>query len=717
MTTARRATPADPYPGAVPEDQIPCLTVRSLPPELGPNAVSVLEGGSFMYSDAAGDVPGGSIGGLVHHDTRFLSRWEFTINGARMHVLSAGTVAHYSAAFFLTNPELPDLPANTVCARRLRFVGEGMHERIEVQNWTGKPVSIQPRLAVSTDFADILEIKETVRDRSDRITRAHASDGSAMVFSYTNGSFNVRTEVRAEPAASRVDGDDLVWDLHLEPRQTWSCELHIPLRYGETETAPIHRDFEDVSQFGTDPASVWGATKPRLESDSDLLEDVYHQGALDLAAMRIEKRIGGQQVILLSAGLPWFLTIFGRDTLITGYQTVSFSPDMARGALLKLAAHQGRDVDDFTDQEPGKIMHEYRSGELTRLGQRPYAPYFGTVDATQLWLILFSEYWRWTRDDEFVRGLRDNAYAALRWIDGYGDLDHDGYVEYATRSPQGLGNHCWRDSWDGVQFADGSIPVLPIATCEAQGYTYDAKLRFAELAAGPFGDPESAGRLRAEAEQLKERFNRDFWIDERGGYYAIGLDGDKRRIDSMTSNMGHLLWSGIVPAERATTVARQLMSEHMFSGWGVRTTSTMDDGYNPIGYHMGTVWPHDNSIIAQGLARYGFRDEANRIIMAMLDAARFTNHRLPEAFSGYDRSAGRNPVQYPTACSPQAWATAAPCLFLRTLLGLDVHDNRVILDPRIPERLGRIVLHGSHAFGQRWDLEAVGSQGQVRLAA
>jgi glycogen debranching enzyme len=258
--------------------------------------------------------------------------------------------------------------------------------------------------------------------------------------------------------------------------------------------------------------------------------------------------------------------------------------------------------------------------------------------------------------------------------------------------------------------------VLPIATCEIQGYTYDAKLRLAELADGPFQDPALASLLRAQAGELRERFNRDFWIDERGGYYALGLDGDKRRIDSMTSNMGQLLWSGIVPGDRAGIVARQLMSPAMFSGWGVRTTSTADRAFNPIGYHMGTVWPHDNSLIAHGLARYGFRQEANRIALAMLQAAEYTRHRLPEAFSGYDRSIGRIPVRYPTACNPQAWASGAPLLLLRTMLGLDTRDRELILDPDIPEEIGQIKLTGTNAFGNRWNVEAIGTRSHVRLA-
>ncbi|MFC6018283.1 glycogen debranching N-terminal domain-containing protein [Plantactinospora solaniradicis] len=720
MTTTgrRRPTPADPSPEPVPGSEVPSEAVRDLPPDLGPDAIGVFDGLSFMFSDAAGDVPPGSIGGLIHEDTRFLSRWQLTLNGARPLVLGSSSVDAFSAAFFLANPDLPELPANRIGIRRQRFVGEGMYERIRLQCFTDEPVPIELRLAVGVDFADLFEIKEKVRDRSARIVREHAADGSPLSFTYRNGEFAVGTEVRALPAPSRIEGDDLVWDLVLTPGEGWEGELHVPLRYADQRIRPSRRQFGEVFEVdgGTDSASRWRASRPDVHADSDLICDVYHKSVADLISMRIEKEVRGQRIVMIAAGLPWFLTIFGRDSLITGYQAMLGGPELARGALLVLAAHQATELDEFSDQEPGKMLHEYRSGELTRLGIKPHNPYYGAADTTQLWLIVLSEYWRWTGDEALLRNVRDNAYAALRWIDGYGDRDGDGYVEYATRSREGLGNQCWRDSWNGVQFADGTIPVLPIATCEIQGYTYDAKLRMAELADGPYRDPALARRLRDEAAALADRFNRDFWIDDRGGYYALGLDGDKRRIDSMTSNMGHLLWSGIVPAERAAAVARQLMSDELFSGWGVRTMSTDDRGYNPIGYHLGTVWPHDNSLIAYGLARYGFRAEANRIIEAMLEATRYSDNRLPEAFSGYDRSFGRIPVPYPTACNPQAWASAAPLLFLRTMFGLEARDGQFVLDPDIPERFGRIQLTGVQGFDQRWEIEANARQSHLRLS-
>jgi glycogen debranching enzyme len=713
----QRATPADPMPGTSVDRSIPSPKRRNLPPELGPNAIAILEGRTFLYSDAVGDVTKGSIGGLIHADTRFLDQWLLTVDGERLLALRSGTVDHYSAAFFLTNPQMTGIAPNTLGVRRLRFVGDGLHERIEVSNYIEKPVNVELRLAVGTDFADLFEVKDVVRDRSAQIVREHAPNGARLAFRYANEGFEAETVVEVSTPPDRLDGDDLVWDLALPPRGEWRCDVRVPLRLGPNEIQPMHRDFGEVfASDGTDPISRWLAQMPTFESDSQLLTDVIAKSARDILALRIEVKTPHEDIVVPAAGLPWFLTLFGRDTLVTAYQLVAMGPRAARGALIALAALQGTKLDDFRDEEPGKIPHELRAGELTQVGLKPHSPYYGTADATILWLTLLSEYWRWTRDDDFVVSLRDNALAALRWIDEHGDRDGDGYVEYATRSSQGLGNQCWRDSWDGIQFADGTIPPLPIATCEIQGYVYDAKQRLAELADGPLADAALATRLRAEAGALQERFDRDFWIDERGGYYAIGLDGDKRRIDSMTSNIGQLLWTGIVPVERAGAIAAHLMSDALHSGWGVRTLSTADRGYNPIGYHLGTVWPHDNSIIAMGLARYGFRDEVNRIAMPLLEAAAFSGYRLPEAFSGYERSIGRFPIPYPTACSPQAWATGTPIALLRAMLGLDAVDGALVLDPHLPEAIGRVFIGGLPAFGRRWDIEAIGTSGHIRLA-
>ncbi len=689
-----------------------------MPPELGPDSLAVLSGPTFMYSDSRGDVPPGGIGGLVHLDTRLISGWKLTINGGKLLVLRAETIEHYSAQYVLTNPELPGLPLNSLGIRRLRYVGDGFHERLELVSFGSEEVRVEVRLAVDVDFADLFEVKSVVRDRSREITRNHAADGSELCFSYRHEDFFAQTRVCCRTPADRIEGDELVWELDLHPREGWKVDLHVPLPPGMGVVEPVRGDIADVIHGRVDdPLRRWTEDRAVLRSDNQPLERTFFQSRIDISALRLDLEVKGQRIMLPGAGLPWFLTVFGRDTLITAYQTLVAGPALAKGALLGLAKLQGDQVDDFTDEEPGKILHEVRAGELTRTGVKPYGPYYGTADATQLWLILLSEYWRWTHDDETVRHLRDNALAALNWIDEYGDRDGDGYVEYATRSPEGLGNQCWRDSPDGVCFADGRIPVLPLATCDLQGYTYDAKLRMAELFDGPLDNPVLAQRLRDEAGTLRERFNRDFWIEERGGYYAVALDGDKNQVDSKTSNMGHLLWSGIVPPERADAVVRQLMSPDMFSGWGIRTLSREERPYNALGYHLGTVWPHDNSIAVLGLARYGYRAEANRVSLAMFEAAEQFGHRLPEALSGYARERLIFAVPYPTACSPQAWAAGTPLALIRAMLGINPVDGRLVLDPDIPEELGRITAERVRAFGHEWELEAVRTTGHVRLQA
>ena len=719
-----RPTPLEPHPERRPVGEL--AAAQAPPADLGVDAIAVLDGRTFMFSNSLGDVPPGSVGGLIHEDTRFVSRWELRLAGRAFALLKAGTVDYHSAAFFLTNAEISGLPANGLAVRRLRVVRDGTVEEITAFNTTADPIRVELRLACGADFADLFEVRSSVRDRSASTSTTSDPRGRWLSFRYRVPGFLSETTIRVERSAilegvddeivehvrPRIDGNDFVWALELPPRHLLQLLIKVAMRVNDATFEPT--EAIGGRQEAPVPLADWLERNPRCESDNVLLDSVFRRSVVDLAALRITGELLGETYVLPAAGLPWFMTLFGRDTLITSLQTLWVGPGLARGALHLLAALQGTQVDHFRDEEPGKIMHEVRSGELTLLGQMPHSPYYGTADATPLWLVLLSEYWRFSGEDAFVRERWPNVLAALRWIDSHGDRDGDGYVEYATHSPEGLGNQCWKDSWDGIQFADGTIPHLPIATVEIQGYVYDAKLRVAELARRVVADVDLAERLEREAAELRRRVNEDFWSEERGGYYVVGLDGDKRQIDSMTSNMGHALWSGIVPEERASVVARHLMSEQLFSGWGVRTLAADDRGYNPIGYHVGTIWPHDNSIVALGLARYGFRDEASRIALAQIEAAAFTEFRLPEAFAGFERRISRFPVPYPTACSPQAWATGAPFLLLQAMLGLEAQDGRLRLDPLVPEELGRVVVRRLHAFGAEWTVEAVGTEGEAR---
>jgi glycogen debranching enzyme len=435
-----------------------------------------------------------------------------------------------------------------------------------------------------------------------------------------------------------------------------------------------------------------------LEGRDDI-QDVYNRSLVDLAALRIRPREQDVRHAMPAGGVPWFLAAFGRDSLITSYEALPFKPTLAAAALELLAEYQATERDDFRDAEPGKIMHELRRGKLASLGIDPHSPYYGAHDTTQLFLIVLDEYERWTGDAELVRKLEPNARAAIGWIDDFGDLDGDGFLEYESRSAKGLKNLCWKDSDDSIQFADGREPVGPIATCEIQGYTYDARLRAARLARELWDDEELAIEQELKAGKLRDKFNREFWSDELGTY-VLALDGEKRQVDAVASNAGHLLWSGIVPKSRARAVADRLLREDMFTGWGIRTLSSEMRGFNPLEYHNGTVWPHDTALCAAGMRRYGLRTHAGRVCEAIFDAAVAFEHRLPELFAGFQRDETDIPVPYPDALAPQAWAAAAPLLALRTLLGLDVVDGRLRVDPKVPKGLGTLTLHKLRARGR-----------------
>ncbi len=588
------------------------------------DAIHVLEGSTFMISDRRGDIPRGAIAGLFHDDTRFLSKYELRLNGERPEVLTSEQVDYYSAGFFLTNPELNGLPGRTVTIKRHRFVGDGLHDDVIVKNHGNDPVHLEVRLSFGVDFADLFEVKKKRVRKAGTFSTHHDPDERRLRFDYDHETFTASTRIRfTQPC--RVEKADAVFDVDLEPRGEWQTCVLVALHADDDERVPLAEahDFGKSERQAGQVLQKWQDEVPRLRA-ADVLEHVYRRSVVDLAALRLHSQVEGNEFSLPAAGMPWFMAIFGRDTLITSYQALWVGPELAKGALHSLASLQGTDENDFKDEDPGKILHEIRFGELTALGRKPHRPYYGTADATPLWLVLLSEYWRFTGDDDTVRELWPNALRALEWIDRYGDRDGDGYVEYRTRSSQGLRNQGWKDSWNGVMFHDGTVAEPPIALCEIQGYVYDAKVRAAGLAEHVAADPDLAARLRGEAKALFDRFNEDFWVEGRGranGHYAIALDRDMRKVDSVTSNMGHLLWSGIVPEERAAGLVQRLMSAEMFSGWGVRTMSTEDVGYNPIAYHDGTVWPHDNSLISTGLARYGFREEANRIALELIEAA------------------------------------------------------------------------------------------------
>ncbi|HEU4420960.1 MAG TPA: glycogen debranching N-terminal domain-containing protein [Pilimelia sp.] len=648
--------------------------------------ISILQGSTFVVSDRRGDVwakPDEPVG-LFYRDMRHLSRWQLRLNGRELDVLSAQAIEYDEAAFFLVEPTGTIYRNPSLSVIRRREVARGMRESLEIQNHGIDPMQVELTVLFDADFADVFEVKDGLAKRGKAYRQR---DGDRLTLGYRRDGFIRETHLHA-PGAFLTD-ESLTFRLDLAPREVWSGLIEIGVAVEAGKPLPKRAHSPDM------PASLaqWLAAAPRIETDWHDLRSVYRRSILDLAALRFYPS-GMQGASLPAAGLPWFMALFGRDSLITSYQALPFVPELARTTLRALAARQATQMDDMRDAEPGKILHELRMGELAYFGERPQSPYYGAADATPLFLIVLDEYERWTGDVETVRALEPAARAAVRWIDEYGDFDGDGFVEYQTRNPgTGLTNQCWKDSWNSIVQPDGTLAPTPIATCEIQGYVYDARRRTARLARQVWGDPEFAERLDADAEKLQRRFDTEFWLPDLG-FYALALDGAKNPVRTLTSNIGHLLWSGIVPPERVPAIVTHLSGDQLFSGWGVRTLAEGQPVYNPIEYHNGTVWPHDTSLVAAGLARYGRRAEANRLAIALLEASRYVGFRLPEAFAGYPRRATEVPVLYPTACSPQAWASGAPLLLLRLMLGLDPSPDGLRVSPHLPDPIGYLALRG-----------------------
>ncbi len=684
-------------------------------------ALTILEGSTFCICDEAGDVEGETVG-LFADDTRFLSRLLLTINGERPLLLSSGKVEYFSAAFYLRNPLAGGLPQDSLSVVRERFVGDGMQDHVVVQNQSMQRVSFELGLEFGSDFADIMSVKNHDFAFGDPL-RAPAlpacvecgfdEEYNQFVLEDVGDEVTARTQVILSQRGE-VEGPKVRYRIELEPRERWELRVDvIPSLDGDETPPPLaERRFGEELERVRDSLAAWQLRVPQIRASWDELGHSFGQSVSDLASLRMR---GGDGIGRLpAAGMPWFMTVFGRDTIITSLQTLLFGPELARSALEVLADLQAREDDASIDAEPGKIVHEVRHGKAAKSW---FPAYYGTVDATPLYVILLSEVWRWTDDAALVRSLKEPALRALEWIDSYGDRDGDGFVEYRKRSERGLDNQSWKDSFDSQRFADGRIAVPPIAPCEVQGYVYDAKRRAAELAREVWRDRELAERLEREAEELHRKVNEAFWIDRRGGYYALALDGEKQPVDSMCSNMGHLLWTGVVPPERVDAVVDRLMGEDLWSGWGVRTMSAADAGYNPLSYHNGTVWPHDNSLIAWGLSRYGRWPEAQRIVLRMLEAAGHFGHQLPEVFAGLPRAETPFPIAYPTAARPQAWAAGTPVLLLQILLGLQADRRRRVLETAAPHEFpswaGSLRLSGIRAFDRQWDVRL--EDGRVRV--
>jgi glycogen debranching enzyme len=650
--------------------------------------LSVLDGSTFVVGDRLGDIRAdeGREHGFFSEDTRFISRWVLRVGETPLELLSLNQSAHFDAQFFLTPQVGPDDQAPCSIVRH-RLVDHVWMEEVTVTNHLHKTNVIRVVLEVDTDFADLFEIKDAViakRDVSVTLNSGH------LTLAYRNGDFQRSISIATSSPAT-ITRDGFEYRLELAPGEQWSTTFTISPRAVQPGVRFSPRkprgSLEDMRTAKAAELETWLADAPALQADDPALLRTYRASLSDLGALRMHPDLA-RGATLPAAGLPWFMALFGRDSLLTSFQALPYLPGLAATTLRVLAERQAHDRDDFHEREPGKILHELRFGELTARGERPHSPYFGTADATPLFLVLLDEYHRWTGDDALVRALEPNARAALAWIEDSGDLDGDGYVEYQRRNQTtGLINQCWKDSWDSIQFADGTLAQGPIATCEIQGYAYDAQRRAARLAREVWHDEALSEHLERRASDLKARFQRDFWMPERG-CHALALDGDKRQVDSLTSNIGHLLWSGILDDTEAAATSERLLDEQLYSGWGVRTLATREAGYNPLGYHTGTIWPHENSFIAAGLARYGHNQAAGTIAAAILSAAPYFEHRLPEVFAGFPVALTSVPVAFPTASRPQAWAAGAPLLLLTTVLGLQPEDTYA--ESELPDPTGHI---------------------------
>jgi glycogen debranching enzyme len=679
----------------------------------GAGAVTLVDESTFVISTRPGDVTAGSAQGLFVRDTRLLSRFELLINGQHPEALAAVSEEPFSATFVGRCQPRPGRADSTLMVFRSRYVGQGMREDLVIRNFGDEATFCAVEIFVDSDFADLFAVKEgRGADLEGEVQRQ--PDEASLEYSYRRGTVSRGTLLQFSPTPTVVGEDIVTFEAIVPARGEWrACvEVH-PVIEGKN-IEPRYRCGQPVERAApSERLAKWRRQVPQVETDDESFRSVLMRSSEDLGALRIFDPDFPERVVL-AAGAPWFMTVFGRDSLITSWMALVVDPDLALGVLQTLARFQGTDIDPRSEEEPGRILHEMRFGEAPSLSLGGGSIYYGTADATPLFVMVLGELRRWGLAREAVEELLPNAERALEWIEHFGDADGDGYVEYHRATDRGLANQGWKDSWDAIRYADGTVANAPIALCEVQAYVYSAFLARAHFAKEQ-GDEATYDRYRAKAANLKTAFNRDFWVEEKG-WYAIGLDADKRQIDSLTSNMGHCLWTGIVDEERAHLVADRLLSEEMFSGWGVRTLGSTMGGYNPISYHGGSVWPHDTAIVAAGLGRYGFVDHAERLVTALLDAALSQGGRLPELFSGLDRQDFPQPVAYPTSCSPQAWAAASPLLCLRTMLRLDpwVPYGRTWLAPRLLPGMRYLKVEGIPLAGARVTVEVEGDQVEVK---
>ncbi|BBX31781.1 amylo-alpha-1,6-glucosidase [Mycolicibacterium mageritense DSM 44476 = CIP 104973] len=675
----------------------------------GGDTVTLVEGGTFCLSERRGDVLAGRSHGLFFRDARVLSRWQLHVDGQPPEPLSVQTPEAFAAQFIMRRAPRVGVADSTLLLVRDRLVADGMRETISLHNLDVEPTVVALELFADADFADLFTVKEGRAPISG--AELTLIDNELVLTDRANRVRGVKVTASGNPTA--LPGS-FRWRIVVPPRGTWQAEIVVDPTWANHS---IKTRFRRGEQLGSsEPVrkiEAWRDTTTTVETDDAVLAQTVRRTESDLGALLISDADGRPFV---AAGAPWFMTLFGRDSLLTAWMSLPLDVGLSIGTLQQLAGAQGRRVDPLTEEQPGRILHEIRRGPASAdvLGG---STYYGSIDSTPLFVMLLAECWRWGGDEEQVRALVPAADAALAWATRYGDRDDDGFIEYRRATDRGLINQGWKDSFDAISDAAGHLADPPIALCEVQGYQYAALRARADLA-DAFGEPATAGRLRDRAAALQSRFADAFWLPDRG-YYALALDGDKRPVDSLTSNVGHCLWTGIATDEHVAVMVERLAGEEMTSGFGLRTLATTMGAYNPMSYHNGSVWPHDTAIAVAGLLRYrhvpGAVELAERLAVGLLDAAAAFGGRLPELFCGFPRTQFHTPVPYPTSCSPQAWASAAPLLLVRSFLGLepDVPHRRLTVCPQLPKVWGRVALTDLRLGEATVRIEAEGAAAEV----
>jgi glycogen debranching enzyme len=652
------------------------------------DALIVRERSIFLLTDPDGNVaPGNKQGfGVYHADTRHLSAYRFSLNGTAPVLLLSTAELGYAMEQVMTNPTLASydgrmITRGSIEIRRSRVIADVVEERLRVANFNAFPVTLSLFYEFAADFADIFDVRGYERQRFGRHHDPRIEE-QGVRYGYTGIDGKVRTTAIAfDRRPDYLDESSALFRVTLQPRETDALSFQV-----EVDDHDSRETKRDRLEIVANEHRRWREESTQIQTDNDFFNRVMARSLADVRVLQSEQDEGETYP---AAGTPWFDALFGRDSCVLGMQMLAYRPTIARDVLRMLARWQGTRLDPEHDEEPGKILHEMRFSELSRAGELPYGPYYGSIDSTPLFLMLIAEYYQWTGDLRLVRELLPNIHAGLRWMDEHGDPERTGYLAYEKRSAKGLVNQGWKDSWDAITHTDGRLAEAPVSLAEGQGYAYAARVRIAPLLE-KLHEPDLAAQLRKQAEGLRARFNAEFWMpDER--FYAVAMDRGGRQVELVTTNPAHWLWSGIIDAPRAADVARRLLQEDMFSGWGLRTMTTASPRYNPIGYHLGTVWPHDNSIAAMGFKMYGFDDELNRVAGALFDAAvAFPYFRLPELFGGETRSEHNSPVPYPVACRPQSWAAGAFPMILQAILGLraEAPEKRLrICNPKLPHWL------------------------------